>query len=170
MKGCSHRWQEQKKDQNFVCQICGALGGKDPVKDPLSENGMVILRPGTEDWQGMTLRERSRWYTDHQAQIVACIKAIGGKATRRKWQVPSSTYYRLCQSLRNKKSPVAVNGMHRILAAKESGAGRIPVKPVSILPGSDGEVPEFPSFNNIWTEAVQLEWLKTYAVLFGPRG
>src|SRR4030042_6464026 len=92
VKECSHKWEDFPKDHNSVCLYCKAIGCTDPDKDPFSEGGLIVIKPGAIVWDEMALREKRNWFHKHRQRIFADIKSLGERKTRLKWDIPSSTW------------------------------------------------------------------------------
>jgi hypothetical protein len=144
LEGCSHKWVEHPETLNYICSMCGAVGARDLAKDPLSQNGILVIRPGKEDLTKMTHHEIRAWYTRHKPLILADIKQLGTKKTRHKWQIPSGTWSKLL--LRFGQRPGAA-------------------EPAKHKASSD-TLPPFPEFSDSWPESVQLGWLEVYRELY----
>lgn len=144
LKGCSHKWSECPKTLNYRCTLCDAIGVTDPDKDPLSQNGIMVIRPGKEDLARMSRCEMGRWYRQFKPLILADIGKLGEKKTRQKWGIPSSSWSQL---------------MSRF-SCRADTAGTVKRK-VSL-----DTLPSFPEFSDSWPESVQLGWLEVYRELF----
>jgi hypothetical protein len=81
--GCSHKWEERPENLHFVCTLCGAIGVKDPVRDPLNQNGLIVIRPGKEDLANMVHYKMTAWYIEHKAQTGSWSKLMKRYASRR---------------------------------------------------------------------------------------
>ena len=141
--GCSHKWEERPENLNFVCTMCGAIGAKDPVRDPLSQNGLIVIRPGKEDLANMVHNKMTAWYIEHKAQILADIKRFGELKTRRKWAIPTGSWSMLMKRFGCR--PGAADQVKHEVS-------------LDILPA-------FPAFSDSWPEQVQLAWLEAYRAL-----
>lgn len=144
---CSHRWGKKWKDHTALCKDCGAVALLDSNKDPFNDNTPTILKPGSEQWKALPLRERHACLEQNKERILADITAFGRTMTSRKWGLPKTTLW----GLYNKSLE------HKPRAAPGPAATNSKKPPL----------PALPPFSDSWPEATQVKWLEVYRSLLG---
>ena len=143
----AHKWEDNPHDHNSQCLFCKALGATDPVKDPLGQGELIVIKPPAGEWEEMSLREKRNWNFKHKVRILADVQSLGELRTRRKWDISSSTWFGLMKrwGIRSGKGAVATEA-HR--KPKAQGKTRLP---------------NLPEWSDTWPAKVQLKWLEIYS-------
>jgi hypothetical protein len=162
---CVHKFQVD--GQNIgTCSICGEVrqfpwDRDDPVivlsKGDTSTSQVSKKEEHMRHTSHHQIQERHKYYEDNKQAIIADLLSLGRAATRKKWNIPSSTMVYLEKGWLTEEQRSTV----------PSNPGRPKQQPhLSTSPTpSNGRLPPFPQFSDTWDPSVQLQWLEVYSEL-----
>lgn len=91
-----------------------------------------------------SLKDKHRFYNDHQQEILKDIRLLGAKKTSQKWQMPSST-------------------LSGLLSKWSQGTPFAPTD--SPAPHGNDRFPNLPPWSDTWEPEVQTRWLDVYELI-----
>jgi len=110
-------------------------------------------------------REQHQYYEEQKEQILADLRSIGRPATRKKWNLTSSTIHQLESRWITPQEMKEIT----VQSQKERRAGdRKQKSSTTQEENTHDHLPLFPEFSNEWGEPVQLKWLEVYEQLTKP--
>jgi len=160
---CVHKFQVD--GQNIgTCSLCGEVRQFPWDRD----DPVIVLNKGDpsisqvskkeEHMRHKTLsniQERHKYYEDNKEAIIADLLSLGRAATRKKWNIPSSTMVYLEKRWLTKEQRATILG-------DNPGRPKQQHHPSTSLTPSNGRLPPFPPFSDTWQPEVQLQWLEVY--------
>jgi hypothetical protein len=160
---CVHKFQVD--GQNIgTCPICGEVrqfpwDRDDPVY-VLSKGDPSISQVSKkeEHMRHKTLsniQERHRYYEDNKEAIIADLLSLGRAATRKKWNITSSSLHSLEKRWLTEEQRATILG-------DNPGRPKQQPHPSTSPTPSNGQLPPLPQFSDKWQPEVQLKWLEIY--------
>jgi len=113
-----------------------------------------------EEHMAISNREKHRHYEEHKVEILADLRSTGRVATRKKWEIPSST---LAQLEKRWLTPQE----RQALTLRSYASRRSPAGSQAVVTPTKNNLSSFPEFSNEWAESVQIKWFEVYEKLIG---
>jgi len=167
-----HIWQIDRHNVG-TCSLCGEVkqfpwDGRGPTT-VLKRGSLSISQvkdsQAKEESMAPNNREKHQYYEQQKEQILADLRSIGRPATRKKWNLTSSTIHQLESRWLTPQETKDLT----MQSQKERRASDRQQK-ASTTPGGNthNHLPSFPEFSNEWAESVQIKWFELYEVLTRP--
>lgn len=164
-KECKHKFQVDGENVG-TCSKCGEV--RRYPWDNTSE--MVVLKKGDPSISRVSKKEEHMHHKHHQIQerhsyyeankeaMIADLISQGRSATRKKWNITSSTLCSLEKRwlTEEQRSTISPSNLGR-----PKQQLHLSISPAS----SNGLLPQLPEFSNTWEASVQVAWLQAYMKL-----
>jgi len=133
-------------------------------------------------------REAQLYWVRHTEEVLADFARLGSRATKERWNIGSSTLFKLrhgkIESRNDKhiekrdrhlsqaepqKSPSDTKVNHSKQKSTEVPKGNPLIHLGTYIAQEASELPPFPAFDSSWPMLTQIEWIKTYKELAGVK-